>query len=291
MRRTRRRKRTSQKKIIIVTTVSLLLFLTIGYAAFSTQLSLKAKGNIVKKITVNDYVLDGLFAMYDGIENTQSGHGTPTDTWYNKALDLNPDIAATQKSILNNFSASNWTNDNGLKFNGTDNLVDTGYKQEVLGNNITLSFVVYTTSVEKYHGYFGYHRGPSINKGFTMQYNDGNVSFGYYGEAQNCSTKLTEDVVTSKLLNQKVNITVVLSAQNRVALYINGEKVAETACTIKFEPYPDDNFTIGKTYAITTTTNRYFEGTMYNFMVYKKELTDDEIKQNYETNKERYELE
>ena len=48
----RRRKRRKQKKIIIISTLSLLLFLCIGYAAFSTNLSLTAKGNIKEKSRV-----------------------------------------------------------------------------------------------------------------------------------------------------------------------------------------------------------------------------------------------
>ena len=43
---TRNQKRNKNKKIIIIISLSLLLFLCVGYAAFSTELSLKAKGNI-----------------------------------------------------------------------------------------------------------------------------------------------------------------------------------------------------------------------------------------------------
>ena len=41
-----RRKRKKQKKILIIISLSLLLFLCVGYAAFSTQLTMSAKGNI-----------------------------------------------------------------------------------------------------------------------------------------------------------------------------------------------------------------------------------------------------
>ena len=47
MRRIGRMRRKKQKKLIIVSSLSLLLFLCVGYAAFSTNLTLKAKGNIV----------------------------------------------------------------------------------------------------------------------------------------------------------------------------------------------------------------------------------------------------
>ena len=79
MRKIRRHKRKKQKKMIIILSLSLLMILTVGYAAFSTNLSITARGNI-KLYTTEDYVTDGLFAFYDGIENTPSGHGAPTDT-------------------------------------------------------------------------------------------------------------------------------------------------------------------------------------------------------------------
>ena len=45
----RRRKQKKQKKMIIVGSLCLLLCLCVGYAAFSTQISLTAKGNIKEK--------------------------------------------------------------------------------------------------------------------------------------------------------------------------------------------------------------------------------------------------
>ena len=46
---TRREKRSRNKKIVMISSLCLLLCLCVGYAAFSTQLSLRAKGNIKEK--------------------------------------------------------------------------------------------------------------------------------------------------------------------------------------------------------------------------------------------------
>lgn len=51
-RRINRNKRKKQKNIIIFTSLSLILFLTVGYAAFNTKLSITAKGNIKDKSRV-----------------------------------------------------------------------------------------------------------------------------------------------------------------------------------------------------------------------------------------------
>ena len=59
----RRLKRKKQKKIIIISSLALLLFLCVGYAAFQTNLSITAKGNI-KSIDITDSIVaegDGLY--------------------------------------------------------------------------------------------------------------------------------------------------------------------------------------------------------------------------------------
>ena len=52
MKRTGRYRRNKQKKILIIGSLSLLLFLCVGYAAFSTNLSIIAKGNIKEETRV-----------------------------------------------------------------------------------------------------------------------------------------------------------------------------------------------------------------------------------------------
>ena len=55
MRKIHRKRRKNQRKIIVITSVCLLFIITAGYAAFSTNLNITAKGNIlVKPITVDD---------------------------------------------------------------------------------------------------------------------------------------------------------------------------------------------------------------------------------------------
>ena len=89
------------------------------------------------------------------------------------------------------------------------------------------------------------------------------------------------------ILNKKTNITVIFNGQDKIEVYFNGQKIEETSCTNVLEPYPE-NFIIGQS---LPSPERYFKGTMYNFMVYKKALTEDEIKQNYKVDKARYNLE
>lgn len=279
-----RRKRKNQKKILIIGSLSLLLFLCIGYAAFSTQLTMSAKGNI-KIFTTDNYIKDGLFALYDGIENTSNGHGTPITNWYNKALDLNPSFATPIQNTMNNFTTSSWTNDNGLEFNGVDNMIDTGYNQEVFGQEFTFSFVVNIKDGSAHRGLYGYHLGTAYHDpfyGVSMQM-DGNIaSFFHHGSSHYPSGG---SVSLDKVLNKKQQYTVVYQGGIGVKLYINGQFVDGDSDNSYIVPYPDVNFIIGQSFP---ADNRYFQGTMYNFIIYKKVLNEEEIQHNYLVDKSRY---
>ena len=69
-----RHKRKKQKKFLIIGSLSLLLFLCVGYAAFSTNLSLKAKGNIKEKIYSSE-------DLKNEFCNTQTGDGLYADIY------------------------------------------------------------------------------------------------------------------------------------------------------------------------------------------------------------------
>ena len=63
---TRREKRSRNKKIVLMSSICLLLCLCVGYAAFNTQLSLRAKGNIKQKKAA-DMLLENVVDSGDGL--------------------------------------------------------------------------------------------------------------------------------------------------------------------------------------------------------------------------------
>ena len=67
MRKVGRHIRKKKKKILIIGSLSLLLFLCVGYAAFSTQLSLRAKGNIKQRKTASEVLLEKVVESGDGL--------------------------------------------------------------------------------------------------------------------------------------------------------------------------------------------------------------------------------
>lgn len=64
---TRKEKRNKTKKILITTSVSFLFIMVVGYAAFNTQLSLKAKGNILKKTITPENLKENIVDTGDGL--------------------------------------------------------------------------------------------------------------------------------------------------------------------------------------------------------------------------------
>jgi len=64
---TRRQKNKRNKQIIMVSTICLLIVMGVGYAAFSTQLSLKAKGNILKKAITPEKLKESVVDSGDGL--------------------------------------------------------------------------------------------------------------------------------------------------------------------------------------------------------------------------------
>ena len=97
-----RYRRKKQKKILIIGSISLLLFLCVGYAAFSTNLSLTAKGNIKDR--------HDLYVSSNGSDTT--GNGTinkPYATiqkaydsaWQNSTIYVMDNITQTNKVTMN----------------------------------------------------------------------------------------------------------------------------------------------------------------------------------------------
>ena len=71
---TERKKRSRNKKIVMISSLCLLLCLCVGYAAFSTQLSLRAKGNIKEKKAA-DQLLENVVDSGDGLYKDEYENG------------------------------------------------------------------------------------------------------------------------------------------------------------------------------------------------------------------------
>ena len=127
----RRRKLKKQKRIIIVSSLCLLLCLCVGYAAFSTTLSLRAKGNIKKNsVDITDNVVtsgDGLYEdeyeagryVYKGA-NPNNYITFNNETWRILSIDGDGRIKIVRDELLSNrafdsTNSNNWDRPSDIK--------------------------------------------------------------------------------------------------------------------------------------------------------------------------------
>lgn len=230
----------------------------------------------VQSASLPVYVQEDLYAHYDGYVRGSTG---------NQWLDVSGN---RRNGTLEGLTSTSFTADHGLLFDGVDDRIDTGYTQSDLEQHITFSTVVNITDISSYRGLWGYHASTEDKKtwhGIVSQAGSANgITFSYYAGG---GTAASVTIPSSVLLNKKVQLTVTMQGGIGIKFYINGSLYAHAESPGVIAPYVGANFYIGQSYP---SNDRYFKGTMYNFLVYKKVLTEEEIKANYMIDKDRFGL-
>ncbi len=166
----RRRKRRKQRKIIIISSLTLLFIMTVGYAAFQTNINITAKGNILEKsITIND-LKSTVITSGDGLyqDTLESGRyvfkGTNPDNyitfnnelWRIMALEIDNTIKLVRNESENTvpFDSRNGTQ-SGRRLNSNNTYCKTFY-----GDNI----------------YYGCNAWNSISGNYTSNSTTGTVT-------------------------------------------------------------------------------------------------------------------
>ena len=220
----------------------------------------------------NAYIKDGLILHYDAINNTGAGHSNNTTTW----KDLSGNGNDCQLSNFDVTTSSGWSK-SALNFDGVDDFGTVTNLQETLTGPVTISVRFYTENSNNYRGLYGNHGGTYGNVvGIVAQYENDQMHFGY-----NTNILMLD---ADKTTNQLITLTIQMDASIGTKVYINetlvGQVKNEETAIIPLEP-----FWIGKSF---DAADRYFAGQMNNFKIYNRILTEAEIKQNYEIDKERY---
>lgn len=173
--RYRRRRNKKQRKIIIVSMCSLLLFMTIGYAAMQTNLEIKAKGNVVKKATGAETLIDNvdIITSGDGLykdsyeDNVYTYRGSNPNNYVNfnnelwRIISINIE-SNTIKIIRNDIINYDYfdTENNG-RYQGSSGYCNlSGYGCNIWGSNTTL----YDNSGKNITMLDRYYNGYSNNK-------------------------------------------------------------------------------------------------------------------------------
>lgn len=223
------------------------------------------------KLLYPDTIKDGLILYYDfkGMSNTSSTKGIAKDI-----SGLNND------GTLRNFVYTNQSGyDNGLRFDNVDDEIGVNVD---LKHSFTISHTIdldFTNTVQFFSAFSlnGFYLRRNFNALHCSVYTDKNISstsggnlFFYNLEQKN----KTKAVVTM----------VVNGFDKTVTLYGNDEKLATTDTVI---PVSDVKLTkLGR----WNSGNTNFTGKLLSTQVYNRALTDQEIQQNYQTEKERWGL-
>lgn len=197
-RKTRREKR-NQKKIIVISALSLLLLITVGYAAFSTNLSITAKGNVKER--------NNLYVESNGSDET--GNGTvnkPYKTvqkaydsaWKNATIWIMDNITVDETIEFNqekNITLTSENNEiNSLLRGEEDSMLLLVNKGELTLTNITLDGL----SKEANHSLLRvYQATVNLNAGTTIQ---NNIDLGDNGGGCNFSSS-TVNIDGAKFIN------------------------------------------------------------------------------------------
>lgn len=210
------------------------------------------------------YVRDKLILHYDGLNNTGEGHSNTTTTW--KDLSENGNDATV--------TGGTW-NDNSVMFSTSDtsNGIKTNANFPIDFSNKTFNILFKYSQLSSVAPIFG-ARTTSSNGFMIFNYKDTN--------ALNLDTigSTTRKVVGEFLQdNTNYNLTFVFS-EATVKTYKNGILHATETITTGNLNFPLTIFTAG------ARANSL--GNVYSVKVYDKSLTEEEIQQNYQVDKNKY---
>jgi len=189
--------------------------------------------------------------------------------------------AATNNSYNRYVSTATWKDISGNGNNGT------------LSNNFTLQIVIKPDTLTSgnlmligdYQGSYGSNLGwyigidnrPSLSVGNTIFISIGNDSSFLYS-AQNA------------LITNNINIYIVsfVCTNGVLSLYVNGVQTSGLAVnnTVRSINYLGTNFFVGK----RADSSANYKGSFYNYLLYNRALSAQEVLQNYNAMKKRFGL-
>lgn len=244
------------------------------------------------------YVKDNLLVHYDAIRNTNSGHDYLTTTWEDISENKNN---ATLKNFTSvdtwynnslNFSGKNYnsTNSEHVDFNlndSSDEFTITLYtKQGKLAENDYASRLFHSQKKDLSSMFKVY---PKYNAGVYTIY----LEFAIKENEEYVTTFIQAYPDNYAIKNDEVYGITITCSNSDYEIYKNGSLVKSINISgynkisnLKCSDVLSSNAILGNTDGFLSA----YKGKIYNFKIYNKVLTGEQIKQNYEVDKSRYNL-
>lgn len=225
------------------------------------------------------YVSNGLMCLYDGEYNSEFGKSKKTKTWYDLSKNNNN---ATLKNFVFN-KTSGWTG-NSLLLDGKNDWVS---MQKIYNNNMTVEIalkILNEKDGKKLYVIDNYESGGMGIEKNTSGYMLGavNVDGSYY-------TALSNNKIND---NTKYSLTLQYDGSN--ILYRENDIKYNTYAEGRIkEPINSTRFALGvnasgENYDNMESSEAFNNFEVYSVRIYNRALTDEEISQNYNVDKERF---
>ena len=225
------------------------------------------------------YVSNGLMCLYDGEYNSEFGKSKKTKTWYDLSKNNN-------NATLKNFDfnkTSGWTG-NSLLLDGKNDWVS---MQKIYNNNMTVEIalkILNEKDGKKLYVIDNYESGGMGIEKNTSGYMLGavNVDGSYY-------TALSNNKIND---NTKYSLTLQYDGSN--ILYRENDLKYNTYAEGRIkEPINSTRFALGvnasgENYDNMESSEAFNNFEVYSVRIYNRALTDEEISQNYNVDKERF---
>ena len=236
-------------------------------------------------IAVNQYgyVVNGLQLLYDGIDNTGTGHSSTTTVW--------KDLSGNNRdgTLKNMDVSSSWKND-GLKFDGLDDFV---LIAEMNYDNITIETVCTKSSDVRYSEIISNVNsgGYEINEDETNRF-----IISVYVEENSEYIKPSRGTQSQDIdINSKYSISGSYDGQIMKIRTSNGSNRATTyqetavAGTIG-KPTHNTYMVLGANPTGQQVSGSFYNGEISSVRIYNRALSDEENAVNYLNDRERYNL-
>lgn len=214
----------------------------------------------------HNYISDKLQLYFDGIENYKTGHSNNIDTWVDRSGNNN-------HGKLKNFSFSNssgWE-DNGLRFDGSnDGVYLDDIIKDLLKDDFSIEMYLKCDAIGRDILIGNYSKSYNVN--FEQNSSGGFRTFWNGGKLDNS--------MSGFFTTDKLHIAITLDKDNqRLNVYKNGELFGNiNDSNLKSYNYDYENVYIGRD---SRTGSTAFKGIIYTIRIYQKELTQEELFNNY----------
>ena len=220
------------------------------------------------------YVQNGLLVQYDALNNTGSGHDSKATTWKNLAQNDSYDAQIHGASVESNC----------ISLDGIDDWIGIG--QVDTNSPLTLETTI------KFNDFLA-----GQNKFISNTQVGGIAVWVEKNKLCLCIGRKTEESASNNYINLNIPVDILQKTVHvaitfdgtSVKVYMNGEKKGEVPFIgIYVEPQENTIMTLGAEPYGEKASSGYSNMNIYSCRIYKNALTEEEIKNNYQLDKQRY---